>query len=337
MTQLLKTGALSFHGIIVAVAVIIMILYALYYTKLRRYDVTTLMYITPASIFFGFAGARLLYVTVCDQLYVEPAEKWRLTDGGYALFGAAAGVVLTVIAWWLINRRKPKLLPVFDTLCVSAPLAIALGRLGSVFSEDCLGSAVEADGLKFFPIAIFKQSDGQYHYAVFFYEAAICLIIFFAVRFADKKYNRPGVASFVFGALYCGARSFLEVLREDSMHIGFVPVNQVIAIFTLIGLFVYASVRLARTARFKKIYILSYIVFAASFVTAFFSMFYMYSTNRVRNTLFILICCIVMTVLTLFTGSMYIKRIKKEKKAAHKKRLPDKTQRFDRVNAGQKK
>ena len=123
MTQLLKSGIFSLHGVFVAAAIVLMILFAFYYTSKKKYDVNTLMYITPAAIFLGFAGARLMYVTVCDQLYVEQADKWKLTDGGYALYGAAAGVILTVIVWWLITKRRFKLLKVFDAICISAPLA----------------------------------------------------------------------------------------------------------------------------------------------------------------------------------------------------------------------
>ena len=97
MTQVLKSGIFSLHGFFAAAAIVLLILYAFYYMSQKNYDYGVLMYITPAAVLFGFFGARLMYVSICDQLYVEAADKWRLTDGGYALYGAVVGVLMTVI------------------------------------------------------------------------------------------------------------------------------------------------------------------------------------------------------------------------------------------------
>lgn len=332
--QLLKSGGLSLHGVFIALAVISMILYAIYYTSKNRYDNNALMYIIPPSIFFGFFGARLMYVTVCDQLYVEAADKWRLTDGGYALFGAAAGVILTVIAFWLITGRRIKLLTLLDTVCAAAPLGIAMGRLGSIFSQDCLGEAVESERLNFFPVAIFNDFDQSYHLAVFFYESVACVILFFIIMNAEKRTKRAGTASFLFAVVYCGVRAAFESMRTDSMYIGFVRINQVLAILTVIGVFVYVSVRLCRVTGFKPAYLIPYAIFTASFVTAFFSEFYMYSGSKVLNTVKIIICCLIMMATAIYTGALYVNRTKK--KPEKKKRLPDKTQTFKKAEIADK-
>lgn len=332
MTQLLKSGAPSLHGAFIAAAAVILIFYAFYYTSKKKYDVNTLMYITPASIFFGFAGARLMYVTVCDQLYVEQADKWKLTDGGYALYGAAAGVILTAVVWWLITKRRIRLLKIFDTLCISAPLAIAVGRMGSIFSGDCLGETVEHEGLCFFPIAIYKSADSSYHYAVFFYEAAFCVIMFFFIRYVDSKVKRCGTASYLFTVLYCSERAFLEGLREDSMYIGFVRINQVISILMVLGIFVYISIKLCRLTGFNWKYIISYVIVGAAFTVAFFSVFYMYSSSAAWNTVQVLICCIVIAVTAVYSGLLYAEKSNlKYKKQAKEKPLPDKTQKFNSI------
>lgn len=327
--QLLRVTVPSLHGLCIAAAIIIMMFYAFYYSSEKKYDASTLMYIAPAAIFFGFAGARLIYVIICDQEYVDAADKWKLTDGGYSLFGAAAGVVFAVVLYWLLTKRRAKLLPVFDTLSASAPLAIAVGRLGSVFSESCYGEAVGSDGLKFFPISIFSKTDMEFHYAVFFYEALWCVLVFFLIRLAEKKLNRRGVATYMFAVLYCAARSVLESMRIDSMYIFFVRFSQVIAIFTVIGAFIWMSVKLVRKTKFKPLYIISYVVFTASFVIAFFSEFYMYSSSKVWNTVKILLCCIVMAATALYIGLYYLYVTKKKKKRI--KASQDKTRQFNRV------
>lgn len=327
--QLLSAGVPTMHGLFVSAAIVVMLLYAILYATRNKYDTATLMYISPAAIFFGFAFSRLLYVIVCDQEYVDQADKWKFTDGGYSLFGAALGVVLTCVGWWLITKRKNRLLPLFDTLCASAPLAIAVGRLGSIFSMDCLGDTVENDGLRFFPISIYNPAEESYRFAIFFYEAVWCIVIFFLIICGEEKLKRRGVATYTFTVLYCGLRSVLESLRSDSMIVGFIRVSQIISIFTLIGAFIWMSVKLCRLTGFKPKYVISYVVFAAAFFIAFLSEFYMYSTSRVGNTVQMLICCIVMMVTALYTGVYYIYKSKKKK--AKKKRLPDKTRQFSAV------
>lgn len=340
MTQILKSGTVPLYGAFVAAATVLLILYAFYYTSKRKYENSTLMYITPAAIFLGFAGARLMYVTVCDQLYIEPADKWKLTDGGYALYGAAAGVILTVVIWWLITKRRFSPLKVFDAICISAPLAIALGRMGSIFSGDCLGEVVEAEGLRFFPVAIYKASDSSYHYAVFFYEAVFCLLIFFFIRYADKKANCPGTSTYLFTVLYSSGRSFFEGLREDSMYLGFVRINQAISILAVLGAFAFLSVILFKKTGFRWKYIISYGIVTVSFAAAFFAVFYMYSSSAAWNTVQIMICCAVIAVTSSYTGLLYALEMEKSKKAAkkavRKKPLPDKTQRFSSIKTEKK-
>lgn len=329
--QLLKVGVPSLHGLCIAAAIIIMMFYAFYYTSEKKYDAVTLLYIAPAAIFFGFAGARLFYVLICSNEYVEAADKWKLTDGGYSLFGAAAGVVFAVLLFWLLGKKRFRLLPVFDTLCAAAPLAIAVGRIGSVFSESCYGEAVETEGLRFFPISIFSNTDNEFHFAVFFYEAVWCVIVFFMIRLTEKRIRRQGVASYMFAVLYCGARSLFESMRTDSMYIFFVRFSQVVAIFTVIGAFIWMSVKLCKATKFKPIYIVSYVIFAAAFAIAFFSEFYMYSSSKVWNTVKIMLCCIVMTVTALYIGLYYTYVMKKKKKQTI--RAADKTRQFSRVVA----
>ena len=308
MPQFLKAGVLSFHGAFISVAIVLMILYAFYYASKKKYNITQLMYITPAAIFFGFAGARLLYVTVCDQLYVEQAEKWRLTDGGYSLFGAAAGVLLTVLGWWLITGRRHDITSVLDTVFASAPVAIFLGRFGSIFSGDCLGGIVENERLTVFPVSIYSPVDGSYHYAVFFYEAVYCALIFLVIKLAEKKFDRKGVASYLFVVLYCCGRALFESMRTDSMYIGFVRIGQAISGVVAIAMFIYMNIKLVKRSGFRYAYLISYAVFFAAFYTVFYSEFYMYSTSKVINTVQIMIGCFVIMVLNVLTGWLYLTR-----------------------------
>ena len=338
MIQMLKSGQLPFNGIFAAVATVILILYAFYYTYKKGYEISTLIYITPAAIFFGFAGARLMYVIVYDALYLNPADKWKLADGGYALYGAAGGVIFTVLVWWLLSKRRFKMLKVMDAICISAPLAIAMGRMGSVFSGDCFGEIIENEKLRFFPVAIYKASDSTYHYAVFFYEAVFCLLMFFFIRYIDSKVKRCGTASFLFAVLYCSGRAYFEGLREDSMYftlfrqyIGFARLNQVISILTVTGFFIYISIKLCRLSGFKWKYLISYAIVTVSLVIAVFAVKDMDSASEVWGNAKILICCAVIAITVSYSGLLFAIAAAEKKKKAYKRSVPDKTRKFSIV------
>ena len=307
------------HGLFIASALVMAVFLSLIYYKKHEKDETVLLRIAPLAIFFGFAGARLLYVTVCDSLYIEEADKWRLLDGGYALFGAIYAAALTVIVFCVAANKKDKIIGIFDAMSFSAPVAIAIGRMGSVFSEDCLGEAVENEKLRFFPVALYSNTYGEYQYAVFFYEAVYCVLAFLLIAYVCKKVKKPGAATYLFTVLYCGGRSFFETLRTDSIYVAFVRISQVLAVLTLIGVFIVMCVKLAKKTGFKKRYLIVYTIFAGSFALAFVSEFFMGSESRFGNTLTVFVCCVVMTVTALYTGYEFLAATKTAERKGKKK------------------
>ncbi len=326
----LISGVFTMHGVFIASALVLTVFISIIYYKKRDGDETLLLQIAPFAVFFGFAGARFMYVTVCDSLYIEEAEKWRLLDGGYALFGALYAVAITIVIFCLAVKKRDKISGVFDAVSFAAPIAIAVGRMGSVFSEDCLGETVESDKLKFFPVALYSNTYGEYQYAVFFYEAAFCILAFVLIAYVCKKTNRKGVATYMLTVLYCGGRSFFETLRSDSIYVAFVRISQVLAALTLIAAFVVMCVKLAKKTGVKVKHLIAYTVFTAAFAIAFVSEFFMGSESRFGNTLIVFICCIVLTVTALYVGYEYLRAAKTEKK---KKTATDKSKRRRRIAA----
>ena len=315
MKLTLISGIFTMHGLFIASAVVIMILISVIYCKSREYDETLLLRIAPFAILFGFIGARLLYVSLCDSLYLEAVDKWKLLDGGYAIFGTFYAVALTVVIYCAIAKKKEQMLGAFDALSFAAPVAIAIGRMGSVFTEDCLGESVEPENLRFFPVALYSNTYGEYQYAVFFYEAVYCIISFVIIAYVCKNIKRTGAATYMFTVLYCGGRSFFESLRSDSIYFTFVRVSQVLAVLTLIGVFIAMCIKLAKKTGFKWKYLINYGVFSGAFALAFVSEFFMGSHSRFANTLKVFICCIIMVCTAVYTGYEYI---------ASKKKRPEK-------------
>ena len=319
-TNLLSSGTPSLYGLFIALSTVVLLAYAFYYTIVKKYDKNALTYIAPAAILLGFIGARLMYVTVNGNHYQEAANKWKLMDGGYALYGAAAGVIIAAVAVWLVMKRRFSLLHVFDAVCAAAPLAVAVGRMGSVFSEDFFGKRVKSEGLQFFPVAIFKSSDGSYRYALFFYEAVFCILVFFLVRYIDKKVKCCGTSAYLFTVLYCSERAFIEILREteDGMKVGWVRVNQLISIVVVLAAFVFISIKLCMKTGFKPAYLISYAIFMAALTAAVISVVKFEQNSDTVYKVLIMIFCLVIAATATYSGLLYAIAMKKSPEKSKK-------------------
>ncbi len=298
----------TLNGLYVSVGIVAM----LYLTSVRvvrskAFPLKYLFYMAPFAILSGFLLARLSYLIFNSSLYLSAKDKWKFFEGGYLLYGALIGAVLAVWIWCLYTRQKKSFLPVLDACAPGAALGICIGRLGSVFFDECYGLRIEDPAHQKLPTAVYVESVDSWCMAVFLYEAIACLFIVAAVLFAEKKIyrNRKGAAIVHFAILYAGARTFLESLRLDSVYCGFVRVSQVVSVLIMIALFVTFAVKTVKLRGFVHLDAVMYGLFAASVGVGFWCEFYMGSESYVRNYIILCVCCVVMTLLTLVMYALY--------------------------------
>lgn len=172
-----------------------------------------------------------------------------LTQNGLNLPGALlfVGVGIAIYA----RIRKLSLSEVFDTLAPGAFFGLAVGRWSDFFLCDGLGPVVEAQALKFFPLATFTPqyfTDYTVAYAVFFADFLVCLALGITALLLLKR--QRGTTSRVTILLYLFAEFILEWLRDGSTRqivFGQVRFNQIPLIFML-GFFVGLSLYRAKHA-----------------------------------------------------------------------------------------
>ncbi len=297
----------TLHGIYIALGIFVMLyLTAVRVVKFKSFSVKYLFYIAPFAIALGFILSRLSYVSFCDSLYLTWSDKWKLTDGGYMLYGAIGGAVCAIYAWCIIAGKRYIALSLLDAAAPGAALGICIGRFGSAFYEECYGLFIEDPSLWKLPFSVYISSLDSRCMAVFLYEAVVCLLIMAAVFLAESTYGgKRGSASFHFIVLYAGARTFLESLRQDSIYYGFVRVSQLISALIIIVFFIRYAVKNAGVKKINAVSVLMYIIFAASVTVGFLCEFYMGSDSFIRNYVILGICCTVMTLLTLVMYGMY--------------------------------
>ena len=191
--------------------------------------------------------ARLYYVLFSWQAYAaDPVRALYIWEGGMAIYG---GIIGGVLAGWLYGRKKKlPFLRLADLAAPSIALGQGIGRWGNFVNQEAYGAAVAHAWQQRFPIGVFIQADGMWHYATFFYESAWCLLIVALLLIAERKrqMNREGDIFLAYVFLYALERALVEGLRTDSLYLGPLRVSQLLSLAALI---VCAIILLKRTKK----------------------------------------------------------------------------------------
>lgn len=183
----------------------------------------------------GIVGARTFFVLTDPS---SDITQWFSTfrDGGLSIIGGVIGGAIGVVLFCLIH--KINFFRVADCLVPGVILAQAIGRWGNFVNQEVYGAEVTNEALQWFPFAVFIEKTGEWHYAFFFYESMLNLVIF-ALLFVlmwkfKKKPSGLALAGYLFG--YGTVRSIMEPLRDPQFILGSsMPVSQVIALVMAFG------------------------------------------------------------------------------------------------------
>lgn len=225
---MLELGRMTLHlyGVAVALAAAVGVLYLMRHTRGTRMDAVTLaLFVLPCA----FVGARLMYCVVrFEFVFLEMGPLFTLAtwNGGFMLWGALAGGMLGAALY--ARSARVSCVQVLDALTCPAMLMIALCRAAEVFvMDEGRGAYLEESFFCRFPFAMCNEY-GEWQLAVFVWEAAAALVIFFLAR-SRKEREAGDRVSFAL-MLYAACQVIFESLRMDSTpRFGFVRVSQVLA------------------------------------------------------------------------------------------------------------
>lgn len=181
----------------------------------------------------GFVGARLLYCLFRFEFYafeVGAAGVLRTWEGGFLLYGAAAGVMLAAAA--LARRKGVRPAFVLDELAAPGMLVIVICRMAERLTSEGVGPWMENELFCRFPFATCNEY-GEWQLAVFVLEAVAAAVIF---AYVLRLRCAPGEKILTALLLYAGCQVVLESLRVDScLRLGFVRVSQVLSGVVILG------------------------------------------------------------------------------------------------------
>ena len=227
---------IRYYGALIALGIALAILLAARREKRLGLPKDTALDLALVGVPAAIIGARLYYVAFSWDNYADhPASALYLWEGGLAIYGGLLGGLAAGFIYARIKRLS--FMALADLAAPSFALGQAIGRWGNFFNQEAYGIAVENPALRRFPIAVYIQSDGLWHYATFFYESAWCALIVIFILFAERRggFRRRGDVFFTYALLYAVERALVEGLRTDSLYWGPVRVSQALSVAAAIA------------------------------------------------------------------------------------------------------
>ncbi len=173
-------------------------------------------------------GARLAYIaSEWREFVANPHLLYRIDQGGLIYYGGFIAATLAVALFAKVKREP--LLPLYDFVATSLPLAHAFGRIGCFLNGCCHGVRTSAwFGIRYpansFAWARHATENPDLRYAdaslpvhpVQLYEAMLGFAVYGIVMFVHRKRKRPGVTTAAYLIAYPIVRFGIEFFRGDA-------------------------------------------------------------------------------------------------------------------------
>lgn len=200
-------------------------------------------------------GAKALYLAHnITLLRVDPSNFLKITSGGFALYGALIGGILTI---FIIRKTfNLSISKVTDSFALGLPLAQAVGRIGNFANNELYGKPTGADWAIFIPEE--KRISGYENFETFHptfaYEGFLDLISFviLIVLFRNKKLPN-GVISAVYLLNYGLIRIVLNRFRIDKEYLWGIESSDLLSVIAVgIGIYFLSSLFWKSQKAFSK-------------------------------------------------------------------------------------
>lgn len=206
----------------------------------RELDVDFLLDIAPWVVFLSIAGARLYYVLLEWQYFVDhPSQALNIRSGGLSIHGALIAGVITVLV--LCRREGQPFFTWADIILPGLALGQAIGRWGNWANQEAFGTPTDL------PWAVTidpsRRPDGYEEVATFhpafLYESVLdllnaALLSWLVLRLPVMRNLRNGDVAALYLINYGIIRLLVERIRTDSLYIGPLPAAYWLS-FLLIG------------------------------------------------------------------------------------------------------
>ena len=175
-----------------------------------------IFYLAVGLIVGGRLGYILFYeYNSFDGYFRHPLEIIATWHGGMSFHGGLIGCIL--VGWIFCRRRKFPFFAVGDSVIVTVPVGLGLGRLGNFINGELFGLPSDLPWAMIFP----QGGPVPRHPTQLYESLAEGLLLFLILWNLRKRHFRDGMMIVFFLAFYGVFRFVIEIFKEPDPQLGY--------------------------------------------------------------------------------------------------------------------
>jgi phosphatidylglycerol---prolipoprotein diacylglyceryl transferase len=201
------------YGLLVAIGVLCALCLVRWSARKQGLNPDLAVDLSLFIIFFGFVGARLFYVGLYWDYFVEePFEILKIWKGGIVYYGGMIGGLagFAVGHRLLLKSTGTSFLEALDLVVPAIALAQGFGRVGCFLNGCCFGSESDLPWAVQFPFATHLVHPVQ------LYESIFCFLLTVHLVKLSRRRHSAGAVAFSFFSWYAVGRFIIELVRGDN-------------------------------------------------------------------------------------------------------------------------
>ena len=217
------------YAVLMALGIAAAVLIADHRSKKRQVPKDIALDLCILGVPTGVLGARLF---ACLSGTVAWSEFFDLTQPGLSFFGGAVFAAMAILVYLMLRKVS-----VGEMLDIAAPgvfAGIGIIAWGDFFNRSHYGPLVQKATHKWFPLATFGD-DLRIHYAAFFYEFLLCVLLIVAYYVLLRKViRRKGDRFLIMALVYCLGRFCIDSIRVGLVMVGPLAFDQICEIAIIV-------------------------------------------------------------------------------------------------------
>ena len=240
---------IAYYGIIIGLGVLAGIAIAAFLAKKTGQDPDTYYDLALYAVVLSVLGARIYYVIFSWDSYKDDLLSiFNIRQGGLAIYGGVITAIITVYVYAKVKKIPFGLMT--DTAGPGLILGQIIGRWGNFFNREAFGGYCDNMFAMQLPVSAVRSSDItqelrehimvidgisyiQVH-PTFLYESLWCLLGVLVLHLISKKRKFSGQIVLCYGIWYGFERTFIELLRTDSLMLGNIRVSSLLSLILCI-------------------------------------------------------------------------------------------------------
>lgn len=210
------------YAILLALGIAVAMLFTDRRAKGRKVPKDIALDLCILALPFGILGGRLF---ACLSGMVTWNNFFDLSQPGLSFFGAVFLGAAAILVY--LKHRKVQVGEMLDVAAPGIFVGIGISVWGDFFNRNHYGPLVQKASHKWFPLATFG-SDLKIHYAAFFYEFLLCVVLIVLYYVVLRKMVQRKANRFLLMALiYCLGRFGIDSIRQDLVMVGPLAFDQI--------------------------------------------------------------------------------------------------------------